>query len=110
MSAEITLYRVHVTQDEIDDLRSRLGQTRWPSQVPDVGWSRGVPDTHAKEIVDRWLAGYDWRVWEDRLNQYPQFTTEIDGHSIHFLQAATSVRSSPRIWGVWTRPAWSACM
>lgn len=85
MSSEITPYRVHVKQDEIDDLRARLGQTRWPSQVPDVGWSRGVPATHAKELVDRWLAGYDWRVWEDRLNQYPQFTTEIDGQSIHFL-------------------------
>ena len=29
--------------------------------------------------------GYDWRAQEARLNQYPQFTTEIDGQRIHFL-------------------------
>lgn len=28
---------------------------------------------------------YDWRAQEAQLNQYPQFTTEIDGQRIHFL-------------------------
>ncbi|WP_419999721.1 epoxide hydrolase family protein [Streptomyces boninensis] len=85
MSAEIVPYRVHFPQAELDGLRDRLEQTRWPSQVPDVGWERGVPVGHARELVEWWLGGYDWRVWEERLNQHPQFTTEIDGQRIHFL-------------------------
>jgi hypothetical protein len=29
--------------------------------------------------------GYDWRVQEARLNELPQYTTEIEGLNIHFL-------------------------
>jgi pimeloyl-ACP methyl ester carboxylesterase len=43
-----------------------------------------VPVEYLRGIVDRWVA-YDWRVWEARLNRFPQFTTRIDGQLIHFL-------------------------
>jgi len=32
-----------------------------------------------------WATDYDWRRCEKRLNALPQFTTEIDGTSIHFI-------------------------
>jgi pimeloyl-ACP methyl ester carboxylesterase len=44
-----------------------------------------VPAGYVKRLVDRWRTGYDWRVWEARLNSYPQFTTTIDGQNVHFL-------------------------
>jgi pimeloyl-ACP methyl ester carboxylesterase len=34
-----------------------------------------------------WRTGYDWRAQEARLNEFPQFMTEIDGQDIHFLHA-----------------------
>ena len=36
-------------------------------------------------LAARWLDGYDWRHWETRLNEHPQFTTAIDGQNVHFL-------------------------
>ena len=49
-------------------------------------WSgRGVPLGYLKELAEYWRTGYDWRAQEAQLNQYPQFTTEIDGQRIHFL-------------------------
>jgi pimeloyl-ACP methyl ester carboxylesterase len=50
-----------------------------------VGWERGVALGYLKELVDYWQNGYNWRKHEARLNQYPQFTTAIDGQTIHFL-------------------------
>ena len=50
-----------------------------------VGWSRGVPVDYLKELAEHWRTQYDWRRWEARLNESPQFTTEIDGQNIHFL-------------------------
>jgi len=32
-----------------------------------------------------WRDGYDWRKHEARLNEFPQFTTTIDGANVHFL-------------------------
>ena len=34
--------------------------------------------------------GYDWRVHERRLNGFPQFTTEIDGQTVHFLHVRSA--------------------
>jgi pimeloyl-ACP methyl ester carboxylesterase len=44
-----------------------------------------VPLDYLKELAEYWRTTYDWRTHEARLNEYPQFTTEIDGQTIHFL-------------------------
>ncbi|WP_327341840.1 epoxide hydrolase family protein [Streptomyces europaeiscabiei] len=83
--ARIHPYRIDVPQDELDDLRDRLARTRWGSEIPGVGWSRGVPTDYLKALAAYWADGFDWRKAEAELNEFPQFTTEIDGQNIHFL-------------------------
>ncbi|WP_254886281.1 epoxide hydrolase N-terminal domain-containing protein [Streptomyces sp. NA02950] len=53
--------------------------------MPGEGWSRGVPTTYLKELADYWRTGFDWRRAEARMNEFPQFMTDIDGLDIHFL-------------------------
>jgi epoxide hydrolase len=83
--AEIRSFRIDIPQADLDDLADRLARTRWPDELPGVGWSRGVPLDYIKELAEYWRGGYDWRKWEAKLNEYPQFTTAIDGQNIHFL-------------------------
>jgi len=78
-------FRIDVSQDRLDDLRRRLAETRWPDEVPGAGWEAGVPLGYLKELAAYWRTGYDWRLHEARLNEYPQFTTTIDGQNVHFL-------------------------
>jgi pimeloyl-ACP methyl ester carboxylesterase len=78
-------YRIEIAQADLDDLHDRLGRTRWPDELPDVGWAYGVPLDYLKGLVDYWRTGYDWRAQEARLNEFAQFTTTIDGQNIHFL-------------------------
>lgn len=80
-------FRIDIPQDELNELHARLAQTRWPGQLPDVGWSYGVNQDYLAELVEYWRTGYDWRTQEARLNEVPQFTTQIDGQNIHFLHA-----------------------
>jgi epoxide hydrolase len=83
---EIRPFSVDVPQSDLDDLRDRLARTRWtPTQVPGAGWDRGVPLDQLRELARYWADGYDWRAQERRINSYPQFLTEIDGTTIHFL-------------------------
>jgi pimeloyl-ACP methyl ester carboxylesterase len=49
------------------------------------GGDYGVSQAYARSLADHWRSGYDWRAVEARINQYPQFTTEIDGQRVHFL-------------------------
>ncbi|ADI09910.1 Microsomal epoxide hydrolase [Streptomyces bingchenggensis BCW-1] len=85
MSDELRPFHIDIPQSDVADLHDRLANTRWPSRLPGEGWRRGVPLAHLKELADYWQGGYDWRRHEARLNEFPQFMTEIDGQDIHFL-------------------------
>ena len=78
-------FRIDIPQADLDDLRDRLARTRWPEQLPDDEWVRGVPVAYLQGLADYWRDGYDWRAQEARLNAFPQFTTVIDGQTIHFF-------------------------
>ena len=78
-------FKVSIPQEDLDDLHERLIRTRWPDELPGVGWSYGVPLEYLKGLAEYWQAGFDWRAQEAKLNAFPQFATEIDGQRIHFL-------------------------
>ena len=78
-------FRIDVSQADLDDLTQRLRGTRFPPPLPGDGWDLGVPVAYLRQLVDHWLHAYDWRAQEAALNEQPQFTTEIDGQTIHFL-------------------------
>src|SRR5688500_19132563 len=78
-------FRIDIPQADLDDLQERLARTRWPDELPGVGWSRGVPLGHLKELTEYWQNGYDWRKWESKINELQQFTTNISGQNIQFL-------------------------
>jgi pimeloyl-ACP methyl ester carboxylesterase len=83
---EIRPFRIDIPQADLDDLHQRLARTRWPDQLPGAGWDYGIPLGYVKELAEYWRTTYDWREHEAELNQYPQFTTTIDGADVHFLQ------------------------
>ncbi|WP_431910198.1 epoxide hydrolase family protein [Nonomuraea jabiensis] len=84
-STEIRPFRIDIPQADLDALRDRLARTRWPDELPGVGWTYGVPVGYLKGLAEYWRTSYDWREHEAKLNGFPQFTTTIDGQNIHFL-------------------------
>ena len=87
-------FRIDIPQADLDDLTARLDRTRWPDQLPGVGWDYGIPLDYVQELAGYWRTSYDWRVHEQRLNEFPQFTTAIDGQTIHFLHVRSSERDA----------------
>ena len=85
LDTRVLPFRIAIPQAAIDDLNERLGNTRWPDESPGEGWSRGVPTDYLKKLAKYWQTKYDWRSHEAKLNAYPQFTTIVDGQTIHFL-------------------------
>ncbi|PUA82933.1 epoxide hydrolase family protein [Nocardioides currus] len=83
-TSTITPFHVAVPDADLDDLRRRLAGTRFADQLPGDGWDQGTPVDHLRATVEAWR-DFDWRATEARLNAHPQFRTEIDGQTIHFL-------------------------
>ncbi|RCV52910.1 epoxide hydrolase family protein [Marinitenerispora sediminis] len=90
MSDEIRPFRIDIPQADLDDLRDRLSRTRWPRPVAEEGWGRGVPAEYLREVAGYWRDGYDWRRHEALLNEFPQFTTDVDGQEVHFLHVRSA--------------------
>jgi microsomal epoxide hydrolase len=80
-------FAVDVPDAELHDLQARLRATRWPDQIEGTGWDYGTDLGYLRGLCDHWADGYDWRAAERRLNQWPQYVTEIDGQQIHFIHA-----------------------
>ena len=87
--ASIRPFRVAIPQAALDDLHARLANTRYPAAAPGDSWSYGTPVTYLRDMVARWLE-FDWRAQEARMNAVPQFLTEIDGQTIHFVHVESA--------------------
>jgi epoxide hydrolase len=83
-------FHIDIPQADLDDLHRRLDAARFPDQLPGFGWRRGVPLEYLNSLVKYWRHTFDWRAQEARLNQLPQFTTEIDGQRVHFIHVRSS--------------------
>ncbi len=82
----IQSFSVHISQSVLDDLRSRIRNTRWPDEIRGSGWNFGPGLSYMKELADYWLHKFDWRKVEAEINSYSNFIADIDGYKIHFLQ------------------------
>lgn len=83
-------FRIAVPDADLADLHYRLARVRWPSEPPGAPDGYGVPGKHVRDLAAYWRERYDWRAWEARLNQYPQFMTTIDGTSVHFVHVRSA--------------------
>src|SRR3954463_15905957 len=87
--AEATAVRpfqmVSVPESQLTDLRRRINATQWPERETVADASQGVQLATMQALARYWATEYDWRKGEARLNELPQFITEIDGVDIHFI-------------------------
>ncbi|MFE3794323.1 epoxide hydrolase family protein [Nocardia tengchongensis] len=90
MSTEIHPFHLETPQSDLDYLHDRLDGARWAAQLPGTGWERGIPESGLRELAAYWRNEFDWRAQEAKLNAFPQFTTEIDGQTIHFLHVRSA--------------------
>jgi pimeloyl-ACP methyl ester carboxylesterase len=81
----IETFQVDFSDEQIDDLRRRIEATRWPTKELVDDASQGVQSKMLQELARYWGTEYDFGRLEARLNELPQFMTEIDGLDIHFI-------------------------
>ncbi len=85
MSDLVEPFKLAIPEAQLESLRARLKQTRWPDRetVPDI--SQGPRLEKIQALIEYWRDQYDWRRCETMLNGWGQHRTSIDGLGIHFL-------------------------
>lgn len=82
---DIKPFKAHIPDSTLADLRRRVAETKWPDQLPGTTWEYGADIATVRQLASYWQQGYNWRAQEARINRFDQFTTEIDGQTIHFI-------------------------
>jgi pimeloyl-ACP methyl ester carboxylesterase len=78
-------FTIEVADEVLDDLHARIRGTRWPDQVPGIGWEQGTKLEYLRRTLGYWSDGYDWRARERELNSFAHFRTDIGGAAVHFV-------------------------
>ena len=78
-------FQIKFPKEHIEDLQRRIAATRWPDRELVGDRSQGVQLEAAQSLARYWLNEYDFGRLEARLNELPQFVTEIDSVDIHFI-------------------------
>jgi pimeloyl-ACP methyl ester carboxylesterase len=78
-------FTIDVADEVLDDLRARIRATRWPDEVPGIGWEQGMALDYLRRTLDYWAEGFDWRARERELNSFAHFRLEVDGALVHFV-------------------------
>ena len=79
-------FTLRIDERVLDDLRARLGQTRWPDEPPDEPpWRTGTSVAYLQALVEHWRSGFDWRAREAELNRFAQFSVPLAGIELHFI-------------------------
>jgi pimeloyl-ACP methyl ester carboxylesterase len=78
-------FTIQISDAVLADLKSRLANPRIPDPLQGDGWALGTDVRYLRELITYWRERFDWRAAERRLNQMEQFTTSIDGLTVHFV-------------------------
>ena len=89
-ASDVSPFHVDVPDEKLAELTRRISATRWPSRELVTDRSQGVQLATLQQLARYWATEYDWRKAEAKLNDLPNFTTEIDGVDIHFIHARSA--------------------
>lgn len=96
-STEIKPFKINFSNEGLIDLQNRLNISRLPDEIENQDWSYGTNKKTLQELINYWKNGYDWRKEEAKLNDLPQFTTQIDDINVHFIHIKSNVQNAKTI-------------
>lgn len=91
---QIRPFQYHASQADLDDLKQRILETKWPEKETVSDASQGVQLATTQALAKYWAKDYDWRKIEKKINSYPNFITNIDGLDIHFIQVKSKHKNA----------------
>lgn len=92
-------FTISIPDSELDNLAQKIATTSFPDELDEAGWDYGAPLANVKRLMQYWKDGYDWRKYEAKMNELPNYRTPIhvDGFgtlNIHFVHQKSEVEGA----------------
>ncbi|KAJ6490831.1 Alpha/Beta hydrolase protein [Mycena sanguinolenta] len=85
-SFNVKPFKISLT-NEASRMKALVTNTRLPAQplYPNFGSDKGIELDYLRELQSEWVGSFDWKSQEAELNQFDQYTAEIEGQTVHFI-------------------------
>ncbi|HXH33753.1 MAG TPA: epoxide hydrolase [Plantibacter sp.] len=83
---------IEVSDDERNDLRRRLHDTRWPEPWPLTSWEAGTDQQELRRLVTYWADEFDWSAQQRVISALPWHTADIGGTALRYLRFDAEAR------------------
>ncbi len=87
MSTAPTPFKLHVSDEQLADLKQRLSRVRWPDEVSGDPWKVGADLAYMKTLTDYWRDKYDWRKHEAAINSFDHYKVKVSDVDVHYIRA-----------------------
>ena len=99
-------FGVRIDPAVIEDLRTRVRNTRLPEAAPGQPWAQGTDRDWLSGLLTYWAEAFDWPAAERELNRFAHYRARIGGTVVHFVHTrARSGTGIPLILG----HGWPSC-
>ena len=91
----IKKYNINIPESEINDLKDRINNTRWPNDPFNEDWVNGTNKDFLKDFLNYWANDYDWRKAESKINELGSYIFKSkENIDIHFIHTRSDVSES----------------
>ncbi len=78
-------FQINLPDATLQAIRDKVAAYPWGEMPDDGGWDYGTNLDYMQTLCRYWLDEFDWRAEEAKINQFAQFTADVDGINIHFI-------------------------
>ena len=78
-------FKLNVSEDILNDINIKVKNFPWHEMPNDGGWEYGTNLDYMKEISEYWVNKFNWKKYEEEINRFSNYTTEVDEVKIHFI-------------------------
>ena len=75
---------IKISEEKIEDLRSRLKNAKLAPDFNNSDWRYGTNRDYLESFIQSWI-DYDWSATENEINSFANYTTTIEDLPIHFI-------------------------
>ncbi|KAI4251193.1 MAG: hypothetical protein LQ352_005012 [Teloschistes flavicans] len=92
-------FTLAIPDEKLERLSQKLANTTFPDELDEAGWDYGAPLSDIKRLTKYWQESYDWRKSEAKINELPNYMTqiEVDGFGsidIHFVHQKSPIEAA----------------
>lgn len=102
-------FKISYSAEVIKRLTDKLNDApAFTEPLEDTAFEYGFNTKHLKKILNYWKGQYlpKWNEREQFLNQYPQFTTQIQGLNIHYIHVKPKTTANTKVYPILLLHGW----